>query len=421
MEVTAPKDAYYVGEQVPLTLRFGFDREYFRTNAVPLFPQRMHVPVHVQAELPGAVAPTRGPTFALNDGVAEAAQAEDEVRDGRAFTVLELEKVYLPSQPGDLSVKAPTLRYAHATRFEEDFVTGRVAKDPQDAQVQGAPLTLRILPLPEEGRPPEFQGAVGRFAVRAEADRKAVAEGEILRLTLTIEGEGNLASLPPPRLDALKGFHVYGMMDEGGRGGRTVKYDIAPLSADVTEIPAIPFAFFDRGPPPGYHVARTQPIPLEVRRREPAQSPPTTPTQPKDSPPTTAVVIAALLVAAVAALALWLRRRAPREAPADPNAARAREALAALHAHAARPGPDLADAFAEYLAAHLKCPAAAVIGPDLPASLVSAGLPPDLASRAAAMLERLVAARYSAATVAAGADANFVALLSELEVSFRTT
>jgi hypothetical protein len=398
VEVTAPKDAYYVGERVPLTLRFGYDRAFFEAHAVPLFPRRTDVLLHVQAQVPGgpAEAPSpRGPTFALNDGIVEAEPLPDEIRDGRTFAVLAWRRRLAPAEAGDLVVPAPTLRYVHATVFEEDFVAGRIAKDPRDAVVRGAPLTLRILPLPEEGRPPGFAGAVGRFTIAAQCGDTSVDAGEIFGLTVTIRGDGD-ATLS--RLD-IKGFHVFGTAYKGE--GKTAILDIAALSSDIREIPAIPFAFFDPGPPAGYRVVRTEPIPLEVRPR--AKETPPTPPPPAAEDATSAVllVVVGLLVAIVAGLLGWLHLRSGREPPPDPEAARVREALATLRARVASGGSEPAEAFAAFLAAYLKCAPAAVIGPDLASRLVARGFPEDLASGTAATLERLVAARYGAGGMAA--------------------
>jgi hypothetical protein len=345
-------------------------------------------------------------TFAINDDLARAGRADDELRGGRAFSVFETERVHVPAAPGELGIPAPRLRYRYATEFHEDFVAGRVATDPKDEVVAGAPRKLRILPLPEEGRPPGFDGAVGSFTVRAEADRASVDEGETLRLTLTIEGEGTSEA---PRLE-LRGFHVFGTVDEGGHGGRVVRYDIAPVRADVREIPAIPFAFFDPGPPPGYRVARTEPIPLVVRPRAADPTPP--PARPAHGDRTAVAVLAAVLVAAAVAAAVVRLRRRRASAPApDPGAARVRDALARLRAGAASPPAERADALAEFLALYLACPRAAVIGPGLAARLAAKGCPPDLATRVAAALERLVAARYGASD---GGRDDVAALLPEL-------
>jgi hypothetical protein len=179
IELTAGKDAYYDGEAIQLTLRFGYDRDFFREHAVPLFARPMDVPVQVEARLPGrqASAPAKGPRFGLNDVVVTAHASAEETRDGRSFTVVETQWTYGPSLVGEAVIAAPTLRYSYATEFDEDFVTGRVPRNPNQEVVSGKPLKFRILPLPAEGRPPGFSGAVGRFAVSAAASRTSVAVG----------------------------------------------------------------------------------------------------------------------------------------------------------------------------------------------------------------------------------------------------
>jgi hypothetical protein len=396
VEWEAPRDSYFVHEVIRLRLRLGYDRDFFRTNAVPLFRQPMDVPVHVRVPGTGPfeVEAVGGVRVALNDGVAGAAAVEDAVRDGRTYAVLEIELVHVPEEALRIAVPAPTLRYAYATRFEEDLIQGRLGTDPREVTVTGAPLALEVRPLPEEGRPREFDGAVGRFSVRAEVDRTSVNTAEILKLTLSIEGEGSMDSVSPPRLD-LPGFHVYGRIDAQGK--RSFTYDIAPVSV-VTEVPPIPFAFFDPGVA-AFRVVRTAPIPLDVRGAV--------------APRATGPWAAGLALLGALAGGLWWWRRARRRGPPpDPQAERARAAAAALGTAA-----DLADAFAEFLAAHLRCPRAAVIAPDLEARLAAAGVPGDLARRAAATLERLVAARYGGeAPGRSGVDS----LAREIEAAFRT-
>ncbi|HEX5135684.1 MAG TPA: BatD family protein [Planctomycetota bacterium] len=403
VEVTAEKDAYYVREPVHLRLRFGYDRDFFRDHAVRLFAREMDVPVQVQARLPGqrTFDPNdrpKGPTFALNDDVIQANAATEEMRDGRVFVIVEMRRDFVPSEPGDVDIPAPTLRYAYATEFHEDFVAGRVAKDPKQEVVSGEALKLKILPLPEEGRPPGFKGAVGRFTVSAEASRTSLAVGETLVLKLKIEGDG--VRMVPPDLN-LPGLHVLGALHKDTSTSTRVTYDLKALSADVKEIPAIPFAFFDPEPPAGYRVVRTDPIPLDVRPAPggPASSGSKPP--PAEASPTLVPWFLGA-AAAVVALLLWLRFRRRPEAEPDPEALRLREAFAALKARVAGGGPGLADAFADFLAAYLKCPRAAVIGPDLAARLLARGFPEPLAARAAALLEHLVAARYGAGGVSAG-------------------
>jgi hypothetical protein len=202
----ATRDSYYVQEPFRVTLRIDLHRDFFEKNVVQMFRRELDVPIHLQApwleELDGAVIRTpaagSGRTLALNDSVVEGRETERG---------LEIERTYIATRPGELVMAAPRLRYSYGTKFKEDFIHGRIAQDRFDAFVEGIPLTLKILPLPQEGRPPSFNGAVGRFNVRADVTPGSSAVGSTLRLTLYIEGDGNLDLFDAPRLD-IPGLHV---------------------------------------------------------------------------------------------------------------------------------------------------------------------------------------------------------------------
>ena len=283
LELTTPRSAYYVHEPIRLRLRFGIEDEFLHGALVQPFRQQLDVPVQLAApwlrDLPGAIPladePDEPPgaggeprlSFALNEGLARARTVEYRRLDGRHFSVLELEASYLASAAGELMIPAPLLRFAYATRFEEDLINGRMAADRIDAFVTGRGLTLEIRPLPEEGRPREFSGAVGSFTLSAEARPRRLAPGESLALVLSIAGQGDLEHFDAPRLDGLAGFHVNGAVEDRHGGRRTITYDLAPLGADVHEVPPLPFVFFDPGPPAEYRTLWTLPIALEVRPR----------------------------------------------------------------------------------------------------------------------------------------------------------
>jgi hypothetical protein len=456
LEMSAPRDAYFVQEPIRLHLRISFDSRFFETNAIQMFRRRLDVPVHVQADwfddLPGTVlleektdsagaAGGERMIFALNDGLAEGVRIDDRLRDGRAFTVIEIERRFLPTRPGELAIPAPVLRFAFATRFEESLVNGRVPADRRDAVVEGRPLALTILPLPEEGRPPDFTGAVGQFTVRAEARPRTLKPGEILKLALHIEGDGNFGFFDPPRLDRLADFHVYGRIEDGGSTRLSVTYDLTPLGEEVREVPPIDFAYFGTTPPAAFRTIRTDPIPLVVRplpagkqlellsggaadRIVPGE------TDIFDLKPAAALQgrgavleLSPLLIAGVLVppwlIALWLLvfLRARERDRNDPEGVRARGAAAAFRAAAARPGCDAGEALVEYLAARLRCPAAAVIDPGLPARLEAAGVPADLAARSTALVEDLGAVRYGGGEAASGME-KVRELVGELEAVF---
>ena len=436
VEVVAERANPYVGEPFVLRLRFGVDAAYFETNAVAPFRQPVDVPVEVTfpwatepadavalPELaPEGTVPPQHRSFSLDGREAQGVLGVRVVREGRIFTVVEVARRYRIDRAGDRAIPRPTLRFVHASRFEDDLLRGRAPVDPSDVVVRGAPLTVRVQALPVEGRPAAFPGAVGRFTLAASADRATVAAGAPFHLTLRLAGEGDLPSVELPRLDALPGFHVYGVLDDRGLRTRTVVFELAPLAAAVAEVPPLSLDFLDPGPPAAYRSARTAPIPLAVT--PPVHAPAANPHDEPDrtgSPFRTGGLAAVLAALAALGAAVWflVRRRAARlaAAAADPVRARIRGAAAAFRAGALRPDTDVADAFAEYLAAHLRCGLAAVISPDLARRLSAVGVSPQLAARAAATLESLVAARYGGGS-AATTD-GLPALVEELELSFQ--
>ena len=110
-----------------------------------------------------------------------------------------------------------------------------------------------------------------------------------------------------------------------------------------------------------------------------------------------------IVAAALACFGLWIRLRKRKFVPAPAEIFRSRAES------------DLAAAFTEYLAARLRCPAASVIAPDLPARLTAAGVHAELADRAATLLESLVAERYGGETGDRTAEAR--AVVGELEAT----
>lgn len=422
VEVEAPQNSYFVHQPIRLRLRFGVEAQFLRARMIQLFRQRLDMPVRIEARWFDELAHTirlpeenepgeRRLSFVLNNGAATATPAPDRVQGSRRFRVAEIARSYLPERAGELVVPAPRMHLAYATRFRRDFLRGPVAEDRRDSTVQGQPLVLRILPLPEAGRPREFAGAVGRFQVTAEAAPHELRVGETLRLVLEIVGDGNLAHFDPPRLDGLQQFHVFGQIESRSGNRRRITYDVTPLSASVVEVPPIRFAFFDPAPAAGYRTVTTQPIPLRVRpnarfappvraarsgatRRDIYGIRPVGPRSRAAHELSGVLLVLVLIAPWLLALGFltWRRARAAGRVPT--RSMRCRMAAARFRSRAGESGADPGRTFAVFLAACLDCPVAAVIAPELPARLVRAGVPGELAERAAALLETLVARRY---------------------------
>lgn len=419
VEVVASKRAPFVGESFELRLHFGFDEELLASHLVPLFARELDLPVqvewsgwpsidgltfHSETGPRGAAAGAR--RFALGDAVELAAPAAPSVRDGRNFQTFEFVRRATATRAGRCDVPAASLRFAAASRIEDDLIRGKVPVDREVVRVAGGALALDLRPLPEAGRPPEFTGAVGRKTIAASAAPVRLAVGESVQLTLTIAGAGDLEAFAAPSLARLPGFALRGVLDRTGANAREIVYDLAPLDARVSAIPAVAFAWFSPEAPVGYVTERTEPIALTVA---PGAAGAAGATGPAAGAPTasegggTKRIAAVVAVAvAIAAALLFVVRRSARRGGAAARSAGA--AAAALRARLADPDSDAADAFVDYLAARLGVAPAAVVSPDLAARLERRGVPRELAAEVAARLTARIAARYAGGAAPSSAD-----------------
>jgi hypothetical protein len=153
-----------------------------------------------------------------------------------------------------------------------DGALGAIFERGREEQVtlRGEPFTFHVKPLPGEGRPDGFAGAVGRFRLRASASPTAVAAGEPITLTSKVEGSGNFARVTAPSFPATPGWRAYpatGTFEpadsSGASGLKTFEQAVAPGGGDVKEIPPLSFSYFDPERA-GYVTLRTEPIPVEV-------------------------------------------------------------------------------------------------------------------------------------------------------------
>jgi hypothetical protein len=108
------------------------------------------------------------------------------------------------------------------------------------------PFLLRIQALPEAGKPNDFSGAVGKFTLSAQLSSLTAQPGDILTLTTTVQGEGDLrpAMAPVPR--NATGFKIYPLKELTREMAllRTEQIFI-PLATNAVEIGEVCFSYFN--------------------------------------------------------------------------------------------------------------------------------------------------------------------------------
>lgn len=113
--------------------------------------------------------------------------------------------------------------------------------------------TIEIKPLPGNA-PNDFIGAVGEYTMTREIDTNRVKQGNVFKLTLEIEGVGNIQNSLEPELNLPKGFIVYGdpivTKDiaygvSGAEGIISYEYNIQVSSKGKINIPGTSISYFD--------------------------------------------------------------------------------------------------------------------------------------------------------------------------------
>ena len=136
---------------------------------------------------------------------------------------------------------------------------------------ESEPAEIVIESLPQEGQPASFNGAIGEFQVTATADVTDLAEGDPITLRIQIEGKGNFSQMGPPDFPAGDQFKTYPprVLDEqldtqGYSGNKQFEYVVIPLSSDITEVPQIPFSYFNPRTA-SYSEMNTSKIPVSIK------------------------------------------------------------------------------------------------------------------------------------------------------------
>jgi hypothetical protein len=111
---------------------------------------------------------------------------------------------------------------------------------------------LQCQPLPSEGKPADFTGAVGSYTLTVSIGPTNVATGDPITVRVQISGRGALDGLTLPVQSAWGNFKTYPPTAKietsdqlGLQGTKTFEEIISPENADIQELPPFTFSFFD--------------------------------------------------------------------------------------------------------------------------------------------------------------------------------
>lgn len=111
-------------------------------------------------------------------------------------------------------------------------------------------INVTVKPLPLEGKPNNFSGAVGQFEVRSSLEGTEFPVNQPFSLKIRFEGSGNAKLIELPHLDLPPGIEIYDTKSDAkffkdGRSFKEFEVLIIPRVEGKLKIPALEFSTFD--------------------------------------------------------------------------------------------------------------------------------------------------------------------------------
>lgn len=423
-EITCAQSKLYVGQHAEFTL------------TIWIKPARVGNQPLDRANMVQLVNGNFGPFDAEK---ARAGETRRQNADGTStlYYVVTLPAAFTLTQPGPLTFDDVYVGINYPLRFGRDFFGDLRITEHRALRVRPTISVPDVRPLPTEGRPANFSGAVGQYELKAFAVPTNVRVGDPIQLVIDVRG-AQLETVPAPDLTAIpelvENFRVPSETLAGTISGDHKRFTqvIRPRHTNARWIPPIEFAYFDPQAEQ-YVVARSDPIPLLVKAVEQLEAAelgditadaarrPASTLEARDglrgnkmreaellasSPPVSMTQVALVsFVPPAAFLGCWgltalARRRrdvaATRRRHALRNAERRIAAARAGRLSSDRFHSELQAALAGYLADRLNQPPACFLGRSAIAFLQERAVDPQVLQQCAELLQRCEEAAYAA-------------------------
>ncbi len=173
---------------------------------------------------------------------------------GKLYRYVILRRTVLyPQKTGKLEIEPLTLDVPIDVQGNRRDVFGRRRMTRVNKTISAGGRTIDVKPLPLQGRPDNFTGAVGDFQFNIFTNKTSLDANESLELKTKITGTGNLKLFDLPSLNLPSSLEVYEPVrdnqvktnSKGMNGSVSESYIIIPQYKGVYPIRPIAFSYFD--------------------------------------------------------------------------------------------------------------------------------------------------------------------------------
>jgi hypothetical protein len=276
-----PKHEIYVGESVPVEIQVGMRDGFVESlNGLPKLNSNDFTLNNLSRQ------PERGP----------------RTIDGKIFTVYTWRSLLAAVKPGTFALSFETpLTVRIRTRPARESMLDDLLGDPFLQNIFGTTVQknitaaspaaeITVLPLPTQGRPPDFGGAVGAFKISTDVSSARNTQGDPLTLRLHVSGDGNFDRVETSMLGGDAQWKTYepkatfkSTDPTSFRGEKIFEQPIIATQSGSRTIPPLAFSYFDPTTR-RYETAHSSPLSVTV---SPA------PSSPESEPPPTVAGTAA--------------------------------------------------------------------------------------------------------------------------------
>ena len=175
-------------------------------------------------------------------------------RNGKSLKVITLKKsVLIPQRSGSLDIGSMDLEVPVAIPTNQRDFFGRTRSRMVNIICSSGNKTIKVKPLPSDGKPSNFSGAVGEFQFSTKLDRDSIQTNESATLSMRISGTGNLRMLDLPVFDIPNNLEAYDpkftesikLQKSGLTGFKRVEYLLIPRNRGTYKLNSGSFNYFN--------------------------------------------------------------------------------------------------------------------------------------------------------------------------------
>lgn len=250
ININVSKDNKEIENSLVITKNSKYKREYFIGEKIPYFEK---IITKISLNNYGYINPPTFKDFTFKDmtpnnqGNPLVKRISDQ--DGEKLEILVREGILEANSIGEKNIVSGLIRYNEASANDFFMMSGSEPK-----YTGGDEISIKILPLPEEGKPQDFQNIVGDLKGEINWENKSTVDvGQTFVLKLRVYGEINFDSLEKLSVEENEEFNIFQSMTDSSEKINNGKYEglkefeiaFIPKKVGTLSMPEIKINYFD--------------------------------------------------------------------------------------------------------------------------------------------------------------------------------